>query len=1021
MDPPEETVAVVLVVVEEAIVEFRVLGPLEIVDGSRRVSVPQAKQRTLLAALLIHANEVVSADRLLDELWGPEPPRSGVKAVHYHVSKLRRVLRPERGDGDRDRLQTRPPGYVLEVAPDELDATRFERLADEGRLALDDDPARAEVLLNQALTLWRGPAYGEFEFEDFARAEIGRLEEMRLGVVEDRLEAMLALGRTQEAVTALESLLHDQPLRERLWGMLMLGLYRLGRQAEALRAFGEASRRLGEELGIEPTEDLRRLEERILLHDPDLAWAPLHPHNLVAAVASFVGREDLLVEIARLLDGRRLVTLTGPGGVGKSRLALETGWRQLERYPHGVWWVEVGSVVAPGLLTEQVATTAGVRRERSGSPVEQTLTQAWQGRPTLLILDNCEHVIPETTRLAGTLLGSLPELRILVTSREPLHLPGETIVAVAPLAVPDPGRPLDELAEYPAVRLFCDRAAAVASDFRLSGDNGAAVARLCAQLDGIPLALELAAGRSRLLPPAEMVDRLQDRLDLLAGGGASAPPHHRSLAAAVAWSHDLLDRNERTLFRRLAVFAGGFTLAAAERVCGGDGIDPDAVVDLLGGLVDKSLVTTRATPDGGIRCGMLETLRLYAWQRFETAEECNTLRDRHLDYFHQWAAEHGGLFQWPRDQAAVEEWHREHPNLQAALGWALESGKAPVALAIAADTWRSWHETGAYAEGSEWLRRCLARSGRSTGLTAIRALNGAGALAAQSGDFENAEAHYRQAIALARAQPERDAQRLLMSALGNLAEVLRARGDNEGAATLLEEAATGVEEIGHPHLDAFYHNQTLVHLALDDLAAAERALSHVSGSRGTHGDPSAWLGALLRWLRGDTAVAAVEVERLVSSPGELKSDLSQDHLLAALVARDRAQPDDALRQLSWSLAAFRQAGSSDFFGPNFLAWWLRTGATIHADLRHLETAVRLGGAADALQGNSPGEAPGWQQRDLERHLDQVRVQMNAEVYEGAWEQGRALTVEEACEEALSPGTGLRAQPAANPPVDGAAR
>jgi predicted ATPase/DNA-binding SARP family transcriptional activator len=578
--------------------EFRILGPLEVDDGTGPVRIPGAKERALLADLLVHAGRVVSADRLIDDLWGDQPPGNPANTLQGRVSALRRALGPVAGV-----LVTRPPGYLLELDHEQVDAARFDRLVAEARRSAARDSPDAARQLDEALALWRGPALAEFADQPWAQAEAARLEELRLVAVELRAEVGLAAGRHSELVGELEALVAAHPHRERLRARLMLALYRSGRQADALRVYQETRAVLAEELGIDPSPELQRLHRGILTQDPSLDGAAAvpatpPPRNLPERLTSFVGRELELSEVGKLVEQHRLVTITGPGGAGKTSLAVELARQLGDGWPDGVWLVELAALRDPGLVPEAVIAALGIGEEpgvASGplaAPVER-LAEFVRDKGLLLVLDNCEHLAGACAELVERLLRGAPGLKVLATSREVLGVPGEVRWPVPPLAVPEDAVAAEALAGFDAVRLFAERARMADPDFVLDADSGPAAAELCRRLDGMPLAIELAAARVRVLPTRELAARLHDRFRLLTGGARTADPRQRTLRATVDWSWELLEEPDRRLFRRLAVFAGGWTLDAAEAVCAGDGVAADDVLDGMVRLVDRSLDRAR--------------------------------------------------------------------------------------------------------------------------------------------------------------------------------------------------------------------------------------------------------------------------------------------------------------------------------------------------------------------------------------------------------------------------------------------
>ncbi|MFH8292726.1 BTAD domain-containing putative transcriptional regulator [Streptomyces sp. NPDC018059] len=689
---------------------FGVLGPLAVWDGEGEpVRVPEVKVRALLADLLAHEGRAVSADRLIDDLWGGRPPGNPANALQAKVSQLRRAV-------GRDRVVRQAPGYLLRVDPaagDEVDAVRFGELV--GGARGEADPRIRAGLLTEALQLWRGPAYADFGDAEFVRVSAQRLAEQRLAVLEERAEARLAFGDHAAVIGELAELVGRHPLRERLRGVQMRALYLAGRQSEALASYGELRERLARELGVDPGPELMSLRDAILRQElllepgsslpaqPTAAPRPpsqrrhhdLPRTNLPAPLTALVGREPCVEELQRLLDASRLVTLTGPGGVGKTRLAVEAASRAVggERFSEGAWIVEfAGQGAGDGVtgLAQVVAGVLGVRDDvpagapASGSaagPLER-LAAALRDRNVLLVLDNCEQVVEPAAALADALLRAAPGLRVLATSQEPLGLAGEAVFLVEPLRGAD------------AVELFVARAAASAPGFALSGPEDAeAVAEICRRLDGIPLALELAATRVRGLGVRELAVRLGDRFRLLTSGRRGAPARQQTLRAVIDWSWELLGEPERVVLRRLAVHRDGCTLEAAEAVCAGGGVGGgvgrEEVLHLVMRLVDRSLVVVVPGRGGvGVRYRLLESVAAYAMERLREAGELGGVRERHLRHYLALAERAGAGLRGGEGQGGrLGRLDAEAGNFRAALEeavgrpWPREAGRLVVALA----------------------------------------------------------------------------------------------------------------------------------------------------------------------------------------------------------------------------------------------------------------------------------------------------------------------------------------------------
>lgn len=651
------------------------------------------KPRVVLAALLARQGRSVSTNGLIDVLWGDRPPATATKTLQKYVSQLRKEV--------GETLVTRPDGYAIRVRDDQVDARRFEEM-----VTAADTAGTAEriELLEEALALWRGEAYPELADTPAEIAEAARLDELRMSAVESLIEARLDSGEHDHVVGRLEGLVAEHPFRERFWGQLMLALYRSGRQSDALDAYQRLRTVLGEELGIEPSPELSRLEERILLHDPSLAPATTDEdhHNLPSALTSFVGRTVEMGEIGDLLAQGRLVTILGPAGSGKTRLAAELGRALLNDFAEGgVWFVDLAPVRSPDQVADAIAKPLGVGR-LADRPTEEVLAGYLARRRLLMILDNCEHLVARVAAVADRLLRSCPGLVVLATSRERLGVTGEMIYDLAPLPYPDESEPVTE--EFDGVRLFLERARAVSRDEELTS-NRAAVGEVVRRLDGIPLALELAAARVRTLGLLELRDRLDDRFSVLVSPSRAGLDRHVTLQAAVDWSYQLLEEEEQTLFRRLSVFRGGFNLEAVEEVCGFDPLSPGSIGEMVGELVDKSLVTVGASRAERRRYSLLETLRDFGHLML-LPPEVGTLRDAHARYFCEFAEDAARRINGSQQIESLAALRAEHDNLRKALRWAAAtSPETAVRLAIALSGY--WDSVGPRAEGHEWLSRAV--------------------------------------------------------------------------------------------------------------------------------------------------------------------------------------------------------------------------------------------------------------------------------------------------------------------------
>jgi predicted ATPase/DNA-binding SARP family transcriptional activator len=746
------------------------LGPLEVrTDGDpgETLEVGGVRLRALLIMLALRPGRFVPATELIDGLWAEAAPSGALNALQALVSRLRRAL-PEA------LIESRPAGYQLTLDPLATDIVRFEQLAAAGRARLREDPAAAAAALRQALGLWRGPALVDVAETDFGRAAIARLDELRLATLEHRIDADLRTpgqGQPAALVAELEGLVIAHPMREPLAGLLMRALHASGRRAAALEVYEQTRQRLVDQLGVEPSAGLAALHLEILRADEPAAPAPrpaaprapgdarsagptppARSTNLRAALTSFVGRDAELAQVAELLRSHRLLTLTGPGGAGKTRLAVEAARAELDATPDGVWLVELAPVTDPADVTSAVLGALGLREQAllyagratatfPPRPEEQAdalgrLLDALARQQALLVLDNCEHLVTAAATLADRVLAACPRVRVLATSREPLNITGEALWTVGPLALPpdpavtpsfyaeramvpltpppspaagsaDRGEPA-RIEDFASVRLLTQRASAVRPGFEVTEGNAAAVARICRALDGMPLAIELAAARLRTMAPEQVAARLGDRFQLLTGGGRTAVPRHQTLRAVVDWSWDLLDDAERAVWRRFSVFTGGATLEAAEQVCSGSGIRADQVLDLLTALADKSLLITQDDPP---RYRMLEIIKAYGRERLAEAGEQDEVRRAHAQYFRQLADRSQEHLRGGRQLEWVRRLSDDQDNLHAAIRGAIAAGDADTAVALVGSLGWYWWLRSLKIEGAELAAEALAIAG----------------------------------------------------------------------------------------------------------------------------------------------------------------------------------------------------------------------------------------------------------------------------------------------------------------------
>jgi predicted ATPase/DNA-binding SARP family transcriptional activator len=678
------------------------LGPFEVrADDGGSADVPGARLRGLLVALALRPGLVVPKAALVDWIWGEQPPADAPNALQRLVSRLRKALPDGVIEGNTD-------GYRLRVDPDAVDAVRFERLVIAGRAGSGDDSRRAR-LLREALELWRGPAMQDVGLQDSAAFDAAavRLEGLRLTATEERVDAEVALGRGAELVTELTDLVAAHPVRERLVAALMRALVASGRRSEALLVYQRTREALADELGVDPSPDLAALHVALLRGELGRREAG-RGTNLRAELTTFVGKDADVAAVRGLVAEHRLTTLIGPGGAGKTRLATETARTLVGELPDGVWLVELAGLGADDDVAQATLTGLGLRDALLGgaanlmgpaASLTDRLISAVREREALLILDNCEHVIESAAAFAHRVLGECRRLRILATSREPLGITGEALWPVEPLALPDPHADRAAMESSPAVRLLRDRAGAVRRDLAIDASMLATMVRVCRALDGMPLAIELAAASLRTMSLDQLARRLDDRFRLLTSGSRTALPRHKTLRAVVDWSWELLTDAERTVLRRLSAFSGGASLEAAERVCVGDGVERGQVLELLTSLAEKSLLPTAG--NAAPRYRMLGTIKEYAGQRLAEAGETELTRRAHLTY----VTELVETAEPHLRRAEQLEWlallEAEHDNIGAAMRGAIAAGEPQAAMRLAASAGWYWWLSGHKAEGGE--------------------------------------------------------------------------------------------------------------------------------------------------------------------------------------------------------------------------------------------------------------------------------------------------------------------------------
>ena len=838
--------------------QFRLFGEVAAIGANGDVDLGNGRPTAVLSLLLLEAGHVIPVDRLVEELWGEDSTEGSIHAVRVYVSRLRSML-TEAGIED-SLVVARSGGYMADVARPLVDVLRFEDLT----AGANSGNSRSASDLEQALDLWAADPLAGFPYDEFAIRARRRLTEMRLDAAEQWADLALDLDRSQDVVAYLTPLLQEQQFRERLWAYLAIALYRQQRQTEALRAIQTARSALLE-VGLEVGPGLAELESKILLHDRNLRPQPDPAHNLPSPVDTFIGRGRELSTVSKTLRATRLATLVGAGGTGKTRLALETAWHLLDSYDKRVWLVDLAAVDSPEAVPETAVESLRIGPWSDKAPVE-SVAAAIGDREALLVIDNCEHVIDAAASLIEQLLRRCRDLRVLATSRQPLRIAGETVVNVPSLPVPPSADPDTDMSYFDATALFVDRAERANPDFDLASTDRASIVETVRMLDGIPLAIEMAAVMTRSVPVSVIAGQLEDMFASIGVGSRTALPRHRTLEAALDWSLDLLGADERNLFVKLGALRASFGVETAAALAGTE--DTGRTEHLLVRLAEKSLIVS--TVDMEPRFRLLEPVRQYAAMRLRESDAADAVEDRRNDFFFSLAMEAGEGERRFEDPHWRRRFGRERPNLLLSVESLLNRGEANRAAAMTDVIARYWLELGLYDEGKRLVRSVLDPKHEAGPSVRLPLVVGGTWLAVHQGDYDTAEEWSTEAITLADQEGATGQKASALNALGSLAAE---RGNMRLAASRLRQA------------------QSLIRP--DDLAIYAPVRVNLAAVY-------AWAGKLRR-----ADGLADELERLPMAP----SFGLYVEGLRGLAARMRGHFDDARERLDKAVDDLEKAGS----------------------------------------------------------------------------------------------------------------
>jgi predicted ATPase/DNA-binding SARP family transcriptional activator/DNA-binding CsgD family transcriptional regulator len=939
------------------------LGGFSASVGDRTISQNEWRLRkaaALIKLLTLSPDHRLHREQAMEVLW----PELGKKAASNNLRQTlhaaRAILDQRAGSrylaSEHDLLVLCPQGQLW------VDVNAFEEAAATARRSREPGAYRA------AIGLYAGELLPGDLYEEWVENRRRELRQLYLGLLTELAVLYEQRGEYEEAIEVLQKAMGWEPALEETHASLMR-LYALsGRREAALTQYERLRASLRRELGAEPSAPTRRLREEIAAG----RFAPARSapeeqegtgwHNLPTARTSFIGRERELVEIQRALAMTRLLTLTGMGGSGKTRLALEVARDLVHAYTDGVWLAQLAPISEPVLVPQAVAGALGISEQPNRSLID-TLVDSLRDKVMLLVLDNCEHLIDACAHLTETLLDSCPRLRILATSREPLNVANEATWPVPPLSLPGPHRSLtvEELERSESARLFLERARYRNLAFTLTPRNSDAVANICWRLEGIPLAIELAAARVEVLSAEQIAARLGDLLKLLSTSTPTEDPKHRAMRATLEWSHELLSQNERQLFRRLSTFAGGWTLEAVEAVGPGDGIEEGNVLDLLSRLVDKSLVTAQPETEVEVRFRFLEPIRQYARELLEESEEADTVRRHHAEFFLALAEEAEPQLRGPQQGEWMDRLEVEHDNLRAVLSWALDQGEIELGLRLCGALGEFWQVRGHLQEGQRWLEAMLAKRSLVPTPAQVKALMWAGTLAWMQGHYERARALSEDSLKMARQLEETSSEAAALERLGSTAIF---QGEFERGGTLYEEAVK-------------------LYRRTDDTVGLARTLP--------------FLGFIAMTRDDHERAVALHEESLTLARDmgdELATCLSLNQGALAFLRKGNHQRARELCVKGLELS--RQLGI-----VHFTVTHLRTLAHLASAEDQPVRSARLWGVTEALSEMFNLPLSPVEQYLFAPHIASARAQLSEEAWEAAFTEGRKTTFEEAVEYALS--------------------